>query len=199
MKRILAVLLFSMCSLAYAGDAGVSEQPQKVYVDSPQVAAPVAPIAVKSVPQTRVSAPAPLAIQEAAPTKVNPWAPGPACAYAPYEVRVEYTPIEPQPGVATYCTCLPYGCPDGSPIVNSCGPCGSCGCNAGLCNPCGNIFTSSQGVVTGVFDAAGKLVGWFVGGVFCACEKGLNGIISTAGNMLGCFVCTNNCTSCSIQ
>lgn len=36
--------------------------------------------------------------------------------YAPYEVKVQYTPINPQPYEYSYCTTLPYGCPSGEPI-----------------------------------------------------------------------------------
>lgn len=99
------------------------------------------------------------------------------CAVAPYEVKVTYTPIEPQPGECTYCTCLPYGCPDGAPVCPPCGPvgCGPCGtavgagcgapCGGGICglacNPCcfvTPIVSGALGMVGGVLDCACGMV-----------------------------------------
>ena len=93
------------------------------------------------------------------------------CAVAPYEVKVSYTPIQPQPGECTYCTCLPYGCPDGAPIA-SCPPgnCGllglggiggACGGGCGL-DLCG-VLSLPCCIVGGVLDGACSLVGGVLG------------------------------------
>lgn len=114
------------------------------------------------------------------------------CAVAPYEVKVTYTPIEPQPGECTYCTCLPYGCPDGAPCVSGCPPCGP-GCGVGVgcaapaaCGPCGinlcGILSTPCCVVGPVVSGACGLVG---GVLDCAC-----GIVS---GVLGCLGCCNPC------
>lgn len=97
------------------------------------------------------------------------------CAMAPYEVKVSYTPIQPQPGECTYCTCLPYGCPDGAPCVTPCGP-GACGapCGAaapcapfmGACSPCtivAPVVTGALGMVGGILDCACGMVGGILG------------------------------------
>jgi hypothetical protein len=87
------------------------------------------------------------------------------CACAPYEVKVSYTPIQPQPGECTYCTCLPYGCPDGAPIA-ACPPGGGCGILGG-CAPCGldlcGVLSVPCCIVGGVLDGACWLVGGILG------------------------------------
>ncbi len=114
------------------------------------------------------------------------------CACAPYEVKVSYTPIQPQPGECTYCTCLPYGCPDGAPCVTGCPPCAApapcaapcapcepcglnlCGC---LCSPCACIapcISGACGMVGGILDCA------------CNCVSGL----------LSCCGCCAPCAPC---
>ena len=70
------------------------------------------------------------------------------CAVAPYEVKVSYTPIQPQSGECTYCVCLPYGCPDGAPITG--------GCPVGL-GPCGGFGSIPN--LGGGLTAVGNLVG----------------------------------------
>ena len=87
------------------------------------------------------------------------------CAVAPYEVKVSYTPIQPQPGECTYCTCLPYGCPDGAPVTGACPPGGGCGLlGGGACglDVCG-ILAVPVGIVGGVLDCACNLVGGILG------------------------------------
>jgi len=92
------------------------------------------------------------------------------CAVAPYEVKVSYTPIQPQPGECTYCTCLPYGCPDGAPMANC--PPGGGGflggmMGGGACAPCGldlcGILQVPCCIVGGVLDGACSLVGGILG------------------------------------
>ncbi|MCA9414993.1 MAG: hypothetical protein KC917_01940 [Candidatus Omnitrophica bacterium] len=102
------------------------------------------------------------------------------CACAPYEVKVSYTPIQPQPGECTYCTCLPYGCPDGAPMAGACPPGGACGIGGigGGCglNVCG-ILAMPVNLVGGVLD--------------CACNL--------VGGVLGCFGgCGGGCSSCGV-
>ena len=116
------------------------------------------------------------------------------CAVAPYEVKVSYTPIQPQPGECTYCTCLPYGCPDGAPCITpcapSCAPCGpACAPAAPSCAPCG---VNVCGLVCAPFCMVGPVVSGacgLVGGVLdCAC-----GIV---GGVLGCLGCCSPCGPC---
>lgn len=103
------------------------------------------------------------------------------CAVAPYEVKVSYTTIQPQPGECTYCTCLPYGCPDGAPVVGGCCPPGGGVLGMGGAGCCGldvcGILAVPVGIVGGVLDCACSLVG---------------GILGCFGN-LGC-----GCSSCGI-
>lgn len=109
------------------------------------------------------------------------------CACAPYEVKVSYTPIQPQPGECTYCTCLPYGCPDGAPGVGACPPGGmgggvlgfGGGCGCGGFDVCG-ILAIPVCIVGGVLDAACNLVGGILGcfgglGGGCGCGGGFGG------------------------
>ncbi|MCL4735925.1 MAG: hypothetical protein KJ050_13410 [Candidatus Omnitrophica bacterium] len=110
------------------------------------------------------------------------------CAVAPYEVKVSYTPIQPQPGECTYCTCLPYGCPDGAPICPPCGPmaggCAPCGSPCGMAAPCGSgcgILAAPCGCVVPIISGACGLVG---GVLDCAC-----GIVSGVLGCLGCAPC----------
>jgi hypothetical protein len=117
------------------------------------------------------------------------------CAVAPYEVKVSYTPIQPQPGECTYCTCLPYGCPDGAPCVSGCPPCAagpSCGpapCGPAPCGaPCGlnlcGLLSLPCCIVTPVVRGTFGLVG---GVLDCTC-----GIVT---GVLGCF-CGSPCGPC---
>lgn len=76
-----------------------------------------------------------------------------ACAYGPYQVRVEYTPIEPQPFTQEFCSCLPYGCPDGLPVVTSCGVPGILPCTP-TCVEQAPVSTSTGSV--GIFTAVVK-------------------------------------------
>jgi len=100
------------------------------------------------------------------------------CACAPYEVRVSYTPIQPQPGECTYCTCLPYGCPDGAPMAGACPPGygggGLLGLGGGYGGGCGfdmcGILSLPCCIVGGVLDGACSLVGGVLG-----CFGGLGG------------------------
>jgi len=110
---------------------------------------------------------------------------GCCAAVAPYEVKVSYTPIQPQPGECTYCTVLPYGCPDGAPITNGCPPGnsgllglggGACGLNLGCLNPCG-IVSGAVGVVGNVLNGACSLVG------------GVLGCLGNVGGAAGCSSC----------
>jgi hypothetical protein len=119
------------------------------------------------------------------------------CAVAPYEVHVSYTPIQPQPGECTYCTCLPYGCPDGAPVCPPCGPgpgpgCGPCGGGAPACapacgSPCGlnlcGLASAPCCMITPVVSGAFGMVG---GVLDCAC-----GIVAGVLQCLGC------CSPCS--
>jgi hypothetical protein len=116
------------------------------------------------------------------------------CAVAPYEVKVSYTPIQPQPGECTYCTCLPYGCPDGAPVITPCGPapcgapCGAaapCGPMMGGCSPCAFItpvVSGALGMVGGVLDCACGIVGGILG---CICSPCAAPCASPCGGMPG--------------
>jgi hypothetical protein len=114
------------------------------------------------------------------------------CAVAPYEVKVSYTPIQPQPGECTYCTCLPYGCPDGAPCVTGCPPCAAPSCGVGCAPaaaPCGvnvcGLLTSPCACIGPVISGACGLVG---GVLDCAC-----GIV---GGVLSCCPCLGSCAPC---
>jgi hypothetical protein len=119
------------------------------------------------------------------------------CAVAPYEVHVSYTPIQPQPGECTYCTCLPYGCPDWAPVCPPCGPaagpCGAGSCGAPCaapcapCAPCVNLAGLLQlpcCVATPIVTGACGLVGSVLD---CAC-----GMIS---GVLNCLACCSPCST----
>jgi hypothetical protein len=96
-------------------------------------------------------------------------------------VKVSYTPIQPQPGECTYCTCLPYGCPDGAPIA-ACPPGGGCGIlGGGACgfDLCG-ILSVPCCIVGGVLDGACSLVGGVLG-----CFGGICGGCGPCGGMGG--------------
>lgn len=106
---VVVVMLLAFTGVSYAGSAGVAEVPQQVFVGAGNVvSAAVAPVS-------------------------GVFNPAGGCAYAPYEVKVQYTPIQPQAGECTYCTVLPYGCPDGAPYVAG-GVCGS------SCSFCGDFI-----------------------------------------------------------
>jgi hypothetical protein len=98
---------------------------------------------------------------------------------APYNVEVTYTPIEPQPLTCTYCTTLPYGCPDGKPVVAGCAaPCGTCAAPAACAPACGlnlgglcampcQILGCATGLVGGVLDCAVSTVGCVLNSLCC--------------------------------
>jgi hypothetical protein len=120
------------------------------------------------------------------------------CAVAPYEVRVSYTPIQPQPGECTYCTCLPYGCPDGAPVVNGCPP-GGAGCGvgcaapaAGCAAPCGGGggvcgITPIFGAVCGIAQIPCCMVGPVVNGACCLVGGVLQCTCGILSGVLGCI------------
>lgn len=105
-----------------------------VPVAKPTQAPPVTAYSIPAIP-TRVTEPIPVATAIPLPPPVQPEPvkvecipvekkepiyysnPSVSCLpYAPYEVKVQYTPINPQPYEYSYCTTLPYGCPSGEPI-----------------------------------------------------------------------------------
>jgi hypothetical protein len=69
----------------------------------------------------------------------------------------------------TYCTTLPYGCPDGKPVVTGFGPTGVCGT--------GNVAGNSP--LSGVFALPGGIL-------TCACNL-VTGVLSSATNVVGCL------------
>lgn len=195
-KQVLGVVILALslfCVVAQAGEPGIEEHPNVVRIGHPRM---------NSTPAYEVQSVAPAATQPPvfAPSAV--YAPEPVfvpsavcappvcnapCANAPYQVTVEYEPIQPIGGSYTYCTCLPYGCPDGAPIVNgacgaaSCGTYGSCGVICDPCLNCGNI-------VGDLFSATLNLSGTIVSNAMCAVKTGSCGILSTAGGMVSCLL-----------
>lgn len=144
------MVMLLLTGTCYAGDAGIAEVPQRVVVGAGNVvSSAVAPV---------VSA-----------GNSNTFNPCGGCAYAPYEVKVTYTPIQPQPGECTYCAVLPYGCPDGSPYVE-----GICG-NPSSCNPC------CYNCCPGFIDSCG-----------CAIGVVLSAPFTVIGDVFNCFSC-NKC------
>jgi len=117
---------------------------------------------------------------------------------APYLVTVQYDPIQPQPGECTYCTCLPYGCPDGAPLA-SCPPGGGGGCGGSCCG--------GGGLGLGGLFGGGGGCGLDLGGLLCApgsiicCATGLVGnvldcAVSTVGGLLGGLCCSGGGGGC---
>lgn len=128
------------------------------------------------------------------------------CAVAPYEVSVTYTPLQPQPAEYTYCTCLPYGCPDGSPIVPQvCGgvECQTCDASTSANAPCGSCG-GAQGVLSNVFGVGSCVVGTTSGGVLSTardltCDAGrlvsnaVKNVTCVVGSTIACFGGSQRC------
>ncbi len=177
---LMAVLVTFCFGTAFAGERGEMVKPSFISTGNPPVEAPqtvtvkqpgVPPITrevgsvVGSVGNVAESA---VEVVTAPVTRIFNTRPSEsACAMAPYEVHVEYTPIQPQPWECTYCTCLPYGCPDGAPIV---------GVETG-CNSCGVSTTGEASLCGGVFSTIGCLIGTVVCEPFIFADKILGCII----------------------
>jgi len=150
--------------------------PPAVYVPPPVVAPPPRIVEAPPVP-VRQSSPLPVS----APSCCSPCSCQPC---APYLVTVSYEPIQPQPGECTYCTCLPYGCPDGAPCA-SCPPGGGGGaCGGGGCCGMGGLLGCDSGCGCGDCGLFG------LGGILSIPGNILCGVTSFAGSILNCALST---------
>lgn len=181
-KRVLGLLVvvaLFCSSVAVAGEPGIPESSQRVMLK----AAPQEPPVYQPAPVYKPSA---VWAPQACPPPVTNCA-----AYAPYEVSVQYTPLQPQPGECTYCTVLPYGCPDGSPMIGGCNSCGSCGtapCVASSYGSCGwNGF--------GIFGAVGNLADGIVNVGLCVGGSIYCGTLNFASGILDCLAKPCNLTN----
>lgn len=115
-------------------------------------------------------------------------------AYAPYNVTVTYTPVEPAPMEETYCTYLPYGCGvspascqstpapccQAAPMMGS--SCSMSSLTGIVCAP----VTCTAPVVNGALDTTGCLFDWGLGAV-ASILNGATGIVCNAGAACGPF------------
>lgn len=178
-KKVLGILVVSslfVCSAGFCDQPGGLEKPM-----------------VYSIGQQPTLQPAPVFSSQSAPAVVaTPGIVRQPMPMAPYEVSVQYTPIQPQAGECTYCTCLPYGCPDGSPIVTS-----ICGSDCGGCVSCGN--SCSVGLFSNVLGTVGGVADGLVGASWCAASKVTCGVFQTVSNIGSCLLCSNNQNTSYIQ
>lgn len=144
------LVAFSFVGGCFGSESGVQESPiiihNKITASTPQSgsifgtkAVPawpvIPPVPVTAPPVSKVAPPEPpVMVEPPCSSCATPSCAG-ACTYGPYQVRVEYTPIEPQPFTQEFCTCLPYGCPNGLPVVPSCGVPGILPCEP-VCASC---------------------------------------------------------------
>ena len=196
-KTVLGVVILALslfCVVAQAGEPGIEEHPNVVRIGQPKMT--TSPIyGAQSIPAAPPVAPSPVFSPEpvyapqvfsAPPVCSIPQVCSAPCSSAPYQVTVEYEPIEPVGGSYTYCTCLPYGCPDGAPVVNGYGAYGACGSA-----PCGVVCAPSVNcgnIVGNLVSATLNLSGGIVSNAMCAVKTGTCGIISTAGGMVSCLL-----------